>query len=82
MVRSAHAAGKLTRVYADETRPWMQGSRLTAWEMVQEGIPVSLICEGAAASLLRTGRVSWVIVGSDRIAANGDVANCYTRSSC
>jgi methylthioribose-1-phosphate isomerase len=75
VVRSAHAAGKLTRVYADETRPWMQGSRLTAWEMVEEGIPVSLVCEGAAASLLRTGRVSWVIVGSDRIAANGDVAN-------
>ena len=75
VVRSAHAAGKITQVYADETRPWMQGSRLTAWEMVQENIPVSLICEGAAASLLRTGRVSWVIVGSDRIAANGDVAN-------
>jgi len=75
VVRSAHAAGKITQVYADETRPWMQGSRLTAWEMVQENIPVRLICEGAAASLLRTGGVSWVIVGSDRIAANGDVAN-------
>ncbi|MGB0712732.1 MAG: S-methyl-5-thioribose-1-phosphate isomerase [Gammaproteobacteria bacterium] len=75
VVRSAYAQGKVTHVYADETRPWMQGARLTAWEMVQEGIPVSLEADGAAAWLMKQGRVSWVIVGSDRIAANGDVAN-------
>lgn len=75
VIRSAVARGGIGQVYADETRPWLQGSRLTAWELVEDGIPVKLICEGAAASLLREGRVSWVIVGSDRIAANGDVAN-------
>jgi len=75
VIRSAHAAGKIERVYADETRPWMQGSRLTAWEMVQEQIPVTLITEGSAASLMRSGAIDWVIVGSDRIAGNGDVAN-------
>jgi len=62
-------------VYADETRPWLQGARLTAWELVQDGIPVTLLADGAAAQLMRTGQVRWVIVGSDRIAANGDVAN-------
>ncbi|MGQ9658596.1 MAG: S-methyl-5-thioribose-1-phosphate isomerase [Thermochromatium sp.] len=75
VVRSAHAAGKIQRVYADETRPWMQGARLTAWELMQDGIPVTLQADGAAASLMATGRIGWVIVGSDRIAANGDVAN-------
>ncbi|EXJ14327.1 S-methyl-5-thioribose-1-phosphate isomerase [Imhoffiella purpurea] len=75
VVRSAYAAGKITRVYADETRPWMQGSRLTAWELMHDGIPVTLQADGAAASLMATGGVGWVIVGSDRIAANGDVAN-------
>jgi len=75
VIRSAFAAGKLTRVYADETRPWMQGSRLTAWELVQDGIPVTLQADGAAACLMAEGRIGWVIVGSDRIAANGDVAN-------
>ncbi|RMD80524.1 MAG: S-methyl-5-thioribose-1-phosphate isomerase, partial [Gammaproteobacteria bacterium] len=75
VVRAGWAAGRITRVYADETRPWLQGARLTAWELAQEGIPVTLLVEGAAASLLRTGRVTWVIVGADRIAANGDVAN-------
>lgn len=75
VIRSAYAQGRIGQVYADETRPWLQGARLTAWELVQDGIPVSLLCEGAAASLMRQGRVSWVIVGSDRIAANGDVAN-------
>jgi methylthioribose-1-phosphate isomerase len=75
VVRAAHAAGKIQRVYADETRPWLQGARLTAWEMVQEHIPVTLIGEGAAAHLMQQGKVRWVIVGSDRIAANGDVAN-------
>ncbi len=75
VIRSAHAAGLIERVYADETRPWLQGARLTAWELVQEGIPVSLLADGAAAWLLRQGGVRWVIVGADRIAANGDVAN-------
>ncbi|ANB03333.1 S-methyl-5-thioribose-1-phosphate isomerase [Ectothiorhodospira sp. BSL-9] len=75
VIRSAYAQGRVKHVYADETRPWLQGSRLTAWELVQDGIPVSLLCEGAAASLMREGRVGWVIVGSDRIAANGDAAN-------
>ena len=67
--------GKITSVYADEPRPWLQGARLTAWELVQDKIPVTLLAEGAAASLMKQGKVSWVIVGSDRIAANGDVAN-------
>jgi methylthioribose-1-phosphate isomerase len=75
VIRSAFAADKIGRVYADETRPWMQGARLTAWELLQDHIPVTLLCEGAAASLMKSGRISWVIVGSDRIAANGDVAN-------
>ncbi|MDH5765845.1 MAG: S-methyl-5-thioribose-1-phosphate isomerase, partial [Gammaproteobacteria bacterium] len=75
VIRSAYAEGKINHVYADETRPWMQGSRLTAWEMVQDNIPVTLLSEGAAATLMKQGKISWVIVGSDRIAANGDVAN-------
>ncbi len=75
VIRSAHAAGKLTTVYADETRPWLQGARLTAWELLQDGIPVTLLADGAAASRMAQGGVDWVIVGSDRIAANGDVAN-------
>ncbi len=75
VVRAGFAAGRIRRVYADETRPWMQGARLTAWEMVQEGIPVTLQVEGAAAQLMQQGEIDWVIVGSDRIAANGDVAN-------
>jgi len=75
VVRAGFASGKVTHVYADETRPWMQGARLTAWEMVQENIPVTLQVEGAAAYLMQQGKVDWVIVGSDRIAANGDVAN-------
>jgi methylthioribose-1-phosphate isomerase len=75
VIRSAYAEGKVRRVYADETRPWMQGSRLTAWELMHDGIPVTLQGDGAAASLMASGSVGWVIVGSDRIAANGDVAN-------
>jgi methylthioribose-1-phosphate isomerase len=75
VVRSAFAAGKIQRVFADETRPWMQGARLTAWELMHDGIPVTLQADGAAASLMAGGTVGWVIVGSDRIAANGDVAN-------
>lgn len=75
VIRSAWAAGKLARVFADETRPWLQGARLTAWELVQDQIPVTLLVDAAAAHLMKTGQVQWVIVGSDRIAANGDVAN-------
>jgi methylthioribose-1-phosphate isomerase len=75
VIRQAFMAQKISVVYADETRPWLQGARLTAWELVQDEIPVTLITEGAAASLMREGKVSWIIVGSDRIAANGDVAN-------
>ncbi len=75
VIRCGYDQGLITRVYADETRPWLQGARLTAWELVQEGIPVTLLADGAAAALLRQGAVQWVIVGADRIAANGDVAN-------
>lgn len=75
VIRSAFAAGRIGRVYADETRPWMQGSRLTAWELAHSGIPVTVQADGAAASLMAAGGIGWVIVGSDRIAANGDVAN-------
>lgn len=75
VIRAGFAGGKIKHVYADETRPWLQGARLTAWEMVQEKIPVTLLADGAAAHLMKQGRVEWVIVGSDRIAANGDVAN-------
>lgn len=80
VIRSAFADNRITHVYADETRPWLQGARLTAWEMVQENIPVSLLVEGAAAHMIKTSQntntpIRWIIVGSDRIAANGDVAN-------
>ncbi|MCG6976255.1 MAG: S-methyl-5-thioribose-1-phosphate isomerase [Acidiferrobacterales bacterium] len=75
VIRAGYASGAIKEVYADETRPWLQGARLTAWELVQEKIPVTLIADGAAAFLMKQGKVQWVIVGSDRIAANGDVAN-------
>lgn len=75
VIRSGVAQGLITQVYADETRPWWQGARLTAWELVQEGIPVTLLPDGAAAALMQQGQVRWVIVGADRIAMNGDVAN-------
>ncbi len=75
VVRSAYAAGRIGRVYADETRPWLQGSRLTAWELQRSGIPVTVQADNAAASLMARGEIGWVIVGSDRIAANGDVCN-------
>ncbi|MCU7836889.1 MAG: S-methyl-5-thioribose-1-phosphate isomerase [gamma proteobacterium symbiont of Taylorina sp.] len=80
VIRSAYAQDKISLVYADETRPWMQGARLTAWEMVQDDIPVSLLVEGAAAHIIKTSQqtdnpIEWIIVGSDRIASNGDVAN-------
>jgi methylthioribose-1-phosphate isomerase len=63
------------KVYAGETRPWLQGARLTVWELSQDGIPATLIADSAAAWLMRSGVVEWVIVGADRIAANGDAAN-------
>ena len=75
VIRSAWQAGKLAMVYASETRPWLQGARLTAWELQQDKIPVTLIADSAASFLLSQGQVKWVIVGADRIAANGDVAN-------
>lgn len=75
VIRSAFEQGRIQQVYADETRPWLQGARLTAWELVQDGIPVQLLADGAAAHLLKGGKVRWAIVGADRIAANGDTAN-------
>lgn len=75
VVRRLHEAGLLKRVYADETRPWLQGSRLTAWELSKDDIPVTLNADGAAAAIMAAGDVRWVIVGADRITANGDVAN-------
>lgn len=74
-VYAAQAAGRRVRVIADETRPLLQGSRLTAWELVQAGIPVEVIADAMAASRLRRGDVTCVLVGADRIARNGDVAN-------
>lgn len=68
-------AGKKIHVYADETRPLLQGARLTCWELMQNGIDVTLICDNMAASLMQQGRINKVIVGTDRVAANGDVAN-------
>jgi methylthioribose-1-phosphate isomerase len=75
VIRSAVTAGRRVQVYADETRPVLQGARLTAWELHRDGIPVTLLPDVAAASLLARGLVDLVIVGADRIAANGDVAN-------
>lgn len=75
VVRSLFEQGRLEQVFADETRPWLQGARLTAWELTQDAIPVSLMVEGAAAARMRLGGIGWVIVGADRIAANGDTAN-------
>jgi methylthioribose-1-phosphate isomerase len=74
-IYAAKSQGKRLEVYADETRPLLQGSRLTAWELERAGIPVTVLVDGAAASLMRSGRVDMCIVGADRIAANGDVAN-------
>jgi methylthioribose-1-phosphate isomerase len=75
VVRSAHAQGKVALLWVDETRPVMQGSRLTAWECVREGIPHRLIADVAAGSLMSRGEVDLVVTGADRIAANGDTAN-------
>ncbi|TRX75828.1 S-methyl-5-thioribose-1-phosphate isomerase [Pseudomonas mangiferae] len=75
VIRAAWLDGLVERVYADETRPWLQGARLTAWELAGEGVPVSLSADAAAAHLMKTAGITWVIVGADRITANGDVAN-------
>jgi len=75
VIRAGFAAGLINTVFVGETRPWLQGARLTTWELLQDRIPVTLLADSAAATLMRDGRVGWVIVGADRIAANGDVAN-------
>ena len=75
VIRSAWKNRTLDMVYATETRPWLQGARLTAWELKQDNIPVTLIADSAAGFLLSQGQIQWVITGADRIAANGDVAN-------
>ena len=75
VVRAAHAQGKRIRVLADETRPYLQGARLTAWELHRDGIPVEVITDSMAGHFLQRGEAQMVIVGSDRIAANADVAN-------
>ncbi|HJQ99615.1 MAG TPA: S-methyl-5-thioribose-1-phosphate isomerase, partial [Candidatus Polarisedimenticolaceae bacterium] len=75
VVRGAIEAGKRVRVLADETRPFLQGARLTAWELMKDGIETVLLADGAAASVMRRGGIDLVVVGADRIAANGDVAN-------
>ena len=75
VIRQGWSEKRIKHIFADETRPWWQGARLTAWELRQDNIPVDLIVEGAAASLMQQQKVQWVIVGSDRIVANGDVAN-------
>jgi methylthioribose-1-phosphate isomerase len=75
VVFSAVESGKRIHVYADETRPLLQGARLTAWELQQRGIPATLICDNMAAQVMREGRVQAVVTGADRIAANGDTAN-------
>jgi methylthioribose-1-phosphate isomerase len=74
-VYAAAAAGRRVRVFADETRPLLQGARLTAWELMQAGIDVTLVCDHTAAVLMRQRRIDLVLVGADRIAANGDTAN-------
>ncbi|GAB4114881.1 MAG: S-methyl-5-thioribose-1-phosphate isomerase [Wenzhouxiangellaceae bacterium] len=75
VIVQAHAQGKLLQVYADETRPWLQGSRLTEWELHRLGVPCQVIIDAAAAWLMASKQVDWLIVGADRVAANGDVAN-------
>ena len=75
VIRSAYAQGRLSQVYNGETRPWLQGARLTAWELLYEKIPARLIADGAAAHLMQREKIDWVIVGADRIAVNGDTAN-------
>lgn len=75
VIRAGVAQQRIARVFADETRPWQQGARLTVWELQQDGIDAILIADSAAAHLMKTGAVQWVVVGADRICANGDTAN-------
>jgi len=75
VIRAAVERGHKIHVYADETRPYLQGARLTAWELLQDNIPTTVLCDNMAASQMRAGKIQAVIVGADRIAANGDVAN-------
>src|SRR5689334_5609802 len=75
VIRAAREAGKQVRVFADETRPFLQGSRLTVWELQKDGIPTTLITDNMAGHFMKAGRIGCVVVGADRIAANGDVAN-------
>jgi methylthioribose-1-phosphate isomerase len=75
VIRAGVSSGRISRVFAGETRPWLQGARLTMWEFARDEIPATLVSDSAAAHLMRSGQVQWVIVGADRIAANGDVAN-------
>jgi methylthioribose-1-phosphate isomerase len=75
VIRAGVAQGRIGRVFAGETRPWLQGARLTVWELQEDGIDATLIADSAAAHLMKLGMVQWVVVGADRICANGDVAN-------
>jgi methylthioribose-1-phosphate isomerase len=75
VIRAAHEAGRNIRVFADETRPWLQGARLTAWELMKDGIPVTLISDNMAGFFMQRGEITCCVVGADRIAANGDTAN-------
>lgn len=75
VIRAGVALGKVSQVYAAETRPWLQGARLTLWELLSDGIDARLIADGAGAALLQSGKAQWVITGADRICANGDSAN-------
>ena len=75
VIRAAHEAGKKIRVFADETRPWLQGARLTAWELMKDGIPVTLIADNMAGWFMKKEEIDICVVGADRIAANGDTAN-------
>ncbi|WP_017906405.1 S-methyl-5-thioribose-1-phosphate isomerase [Pseudomonas asplenii] len=75
VIRGAFVEGMVERVYVDETRPWLQGSRLTAWALASEGIPVTVSADSAAAHVMKARGVTWVVIGADRIAANGDVAS-------
>lgn len=75
VIRAGVTAERIAQVFAGETRPWLQGARLTVWELLRDAIPATLVADSAAAHLMSTGRVQWVVVGADRIAANGDTAN-------
>src|SRR4029077_11947111 len=75
VIYAAHESGKSLHVYADETRPLLQGARLTAWELIQRGVDATLICDSMAAQVMSEGLIQTVVVGADRIASNGDTAN-------